>query len=43
MEYCTFFLLFILLIKSSAAHIDVQTKTPVLILKCRRPVHINMI
>jgi len=42
MEYCSF-LLFILLIKSSAAHIDVQTKPPVLILRCRRPEHINMI
>lgn len=38
-----FFLLFIHLIKSSTAHIDVQTKPPVLMLRCLRPVHINMI
>lgn len=37
------FLLFTLLIKSSTAHIDVQTKPPVLILRRLRPVHINMI
>lgn len=43
MEYCKFFLLFTLLIKSSTAHIDVQTKPPVLILRRLRPVHINMI
>lgn len=41
MEYCTF-LLFILLIKSSPAHIDVQTTPPALIRRRRRPVHINM-
>lgn len=47
MEYCTifyfFFLLFVLLIKSGTAHIDVQTKPPVLIPRCPHPVHINMI
>lgn len=43
MEYSFFFfLLFILLIKSRTTHIDVQTKPPVEILRCRRPVHINI-
>lgn len=44
MQYCTFlFLLFTLLIKSSTAHIDVQTQPPVLAVRCLCPVHINMI
>lgn len=36
------FLLFILLIKSSTTHINVQTKPPVELLRCWRPVHINI-
>lgn len=36
------FLLFILLIKLSTTHINVQTTPPVELQRCWRPVHINI-
>lgn len=36
------FLLFILLIKSSTTHINVQTTPPVELHRCWRPLHINI-
>lgn len=41
-SYMDLFLLFILLIKSRAIHINVQTKPPVELLRSWRPVHINI-
>lgn len=41
-SYMDLFLLLILLIKSRATHINEQTKPPVELLRCWRPVHINI-